>query len=65
VQNLETEAHYDKNTKKFTLISPKSSSSKYWPGLLGIFCTHVVLQAKTFINKKYIGIQTFVLKIRN
>ena len=65
VQSLETEAHYDSSTKSFTINSPTSSSAKYWPGLLGIFGTHAVLQAQTFVNKKSIGVQTFVVQIRN
>ena len=65
VQSLETEAHYDASTKTFTLKSPTSSASKYWPGLLGNFGTHAVLQAQTFVNGKNIGVQTFVIPIRN
>lgn len=65
VQNLETEAHYDPVTKTFRFISPKASSSKYWPGLLGIYCTHAVLQAQTFVGTRKIGVQTFVMPIRD
>lgn len=65
VQNLETEAHYDPAAKTFRFVSPKASSSKYWPGLLGIYCTHAVLQAQTWVGEKKIGVQTFVVPIRD
>jgi acyl-CoA oxidase len=53
--------------------SPKVTSSKYWPGLLGIFkflksgmySTHGVVQAKTFVKGKSIGVQTFIVPIRD
>lgn len=32
------------------MISPKTSSSKLWSGLLGIIATHCVLQAQTFVK---------------
>lgn len=65
VQGLETEAHYDSATKTFTFKSPTSSSSKYWPGLLGMYSTHAVLQAQTYVNRKHIGVQTFVVPVRD
>lgn len=43
VQGLETTAVFQNG--EFILNSPKSSAFKFWPGLLGIYCTHVVLQA--------------------
>ncbi len=30
--------------------SPKTSSTKLWAGLLGILCTHCVIQAQTYIK---------------
>jgi len=65
VQSLETVAYYDTATKTFTIKSPTSSSAKFWPGLLGNFSTHAVLQAQTFVDGKHIGVQTFVVQIRN
>lgn len=41
------------------------TSSKFWPGLLGHFSTHQVIQAKTFVKGKSLGVQTFVLEIRD
>ena len=39
--------------------------SKYWPANLGLYGTHSVIQAKTSIKGKNIGIQTFVVQIRD
>ena len=36
-----------------------------WPGLMGIFSTHVVMQAKTYVKDQKLGIQTFVVEIRD
>ncbi len=41
--------------------SPKNTSAKFWPGVLGQYGTHSVIQAKTIVEGKYIGVQTFVV----
>lgn len=61
VQGLETEAHYDEKKQIFKINSPKVTSAKFWPGVLGMCSTHAVVQAKTFVKGKYIGVQTFVI----
>ena len=65
VQGIETTAHYDERNDTFVLNSPTVTSSKFWPGVLGMYSSHTVLQAKTFVNKKYIGVQTFIVEIRS
>lgn len=65
VQGLETEAHYDEKKQVFKIRSPKTTSAKFWPGVLGSGGTHSVTQAKTFVKEKFIGIQTFVVPIRD
>jgi acyl-CoA oxidase len=45
--------------------SPHITSAKYWPGNLGMVSTHNVIQARTFVKGKSIGIQTFVFETRN
>ena len=65
VQGLETTAHYNETTETWTFDSPKPSSAKFWPGLLGIFSTSVILQAKAYVKNKSIGVQTFVFSIRD
>ena len=60
VQGLETQAHYDQKKQVFRFRSPKNTSAKYWPGVLGLVCTHSVIQAKTFVKGEPIGVQTFI-----
>ena len=45
--------------------SPTVTSAKFWPGVLGSSGTHSVIQAKTFVKGKSIGIQTFIVPIRD
>lgn len=45
--------------------TPKVTSAKMWVGLLGNFSSHVVLQAQTYVKGKSLGVQTFVIEIRN
>ena len=65
MQGLETTAVYDHEKGMFVMNSPTVTSAKFWPGLLGIFATHTVLQAQTIVEGKTIGVQTFVVEIRN
>jgi acyl-CoA oxidase len=65
VKSLETEAVFDEQRKGWVLNSPGVTSAKFWVGLLGNFCTHVVLQARAVVRGQYLGIQTFVVEIRN
>lgn len=64
VQGLQTTAVFDQKDDTFILNSPTVEAYKIWPGLLGTFGTHMVLQASTNVNGKNIGIQTFVIPIR-
>ena len=52
--------HYDQRKQVFRFRSPKNTSAKYWPGVLGLVCTHSVIQAKTFVKGEPIGVQTFI-----
>jgi acyl-CoA oxidase len=45
--------------------SPSVTSAKFWPGVLGLVATHSVVQAKAFVKGKSIGVQTFVIEIRD
>lgn len=62
---LETEAVFDEEKGTFVLNTPKNTATKYWPGCFGLFATHCVLQAKTIVKGKNIGIQTFILPMRD
>ena len=65
VQSLETTATYDPATEEFVLHSPTLSSTKWWPGELGLNATHAITHAQLYIKGKHYGIQTFVVPIRD
>lgn len=65
VKGLETVAVYDTATQTFKVTSPTDTSAKFWPGVLGQYCTHSVIQARTIVEGKDIGVQTFVIELRD
>ena len=65
VKSLETTAIYNEEKECWVVTSPKASSSKFWVGVLGHFATHLVIQARAIVKGKFIGIQTFVIEVRD
>jgi acyl-CoA oxidase len=58
-------AVYQPSSQTFTINSPTISSAKFWPGVLGQYATHSVIQARTIVEGKDIGVQTFVIELRD
>jgi len=50
VSGLETTATFDQDSDEFIIHSPTITATKWWPGDLGLHCTHAIVFAKTFIN---------------
>lgn len=65
LRSLETTATYDETTQEFILDSPTVSSIKFWPGGLGKFANHAVVFAQTIIKGKNVGLQAFIVQIRD
>ena len=65
VQSLETTCTYDPDTEEFILHSPTISSTKWWPGELGISANYAVTHAQLYIKGKHYGVQTFLVQIRD
>lgn len=65
VQMLETEAVYDEERGTFIINTPKNTATKFWPGIFGLYSTHCVLQARATVKGKSIGVQTFILPMRD
>ncbi len=65
VQKLCTQAVFDPSKKCFVFKTPSLDAIKYWPGGLGILCTHVITQAQLIVDGKSHGLQTFILQIRD
>jgi acyl-CoA oxidase len=55
VAMLETTATFDANTDQFVINSPTITSTKYWPGDLGRFCSHAVVMARLIVGKRDYG----------
>lgn len=65
VRGLETIAKYDTATDEFVIDMPKITAMKWWPGALGLLCTHAVVYARLIVDDKDYGFNAFVVQIRN
>ena len=62
---METTATLDLDTDEFVVHSPTFKASKFWPGNLGIQCTHAVIFARLIVKGKDYGVQPFVVPVRS
>ena len=46
VQGLETTAKLDLKNDQFIIHTPSIRATKFWPGSLGIVCTHAIVFAR-------------------
>lgn len=60
---LETTATYDKKTQEFVMHSPTLTSTKWWPGGLGLTSNHCVTHARLIIDGKDYGVNTFIVQV--
>jgi acyl-CoA oxidase len=65
VKHLRLRAEFDAGQDCFVLESGGPEGVKFWAGNMGLFSTHVVVQAQTFVKGKSLGLQTFVVQIRD
>jgi acyl-CoA oxidase len=65
VQSLETTAIFHAPSDSFIINSPTLTSTKMWPGDLGIFSTHAMVFAQLNIGGKKCGVQAFLVPIRD
>ncbi|XP_012935860.1 peroxisomal acyl-coenzyme A oxidase 1 isoform X1 [Aplysia californica] len=65
LRGLETTATYDPKTQEFIINSPTVTSAKFWPGGLGKTANHCVVMAKLFTQGKDVGMQSFMVQIRD
>lgn len=49
----------------FIINTPTISAAKFWPGDLGVHCTHALVFAQMIIHKKNHGVQAFIVPIRD
>ncbi|CAO3626597.1 unnamed protein product [Cunninghamella blakesleeana] len=64
LRELETTATYDPNTDEFVIESPSVTSTKWYIGAACSTATHTVLISQTVINGKKVGLNWFVVQLR-
>jgi acyl-CoA oxidase len=65
VQNLQTLAVYHPDTQLIEFHTPSVEAIKWWPGELGIVCSHAVVFARLMSKGKDHGVQPFFIELRN
>ena len=65
VAGLETTATLDMATDEFVIHSPTVTSTKFWPGGLGLWANHAVVFAQCHASNKGYGVQAFMVQIRD
>jgi len=50
VAGLETTATFDKEKDEFVIHTPNIRATTFWPGSLGVVCTHAVVFARLRIG---------------
>ena len=62
---IETTATFDLNTDEFVIHSPTVSSTKFWPGGLGLWANHALVFAKCLVDGNQYGVQASIVPIRH
>ncbi|EAW11769.1 acyl-CoA oxidase [Aspergillus clavatus NRRL 1] len=65
LRGIETTASFDEDTGDFVIHSPTITAAKYWPGGLGLSCSHAVVAARLLIRGKDYGMHWFIVQIRS
>ncbi|KAJ5753886.1 uncharacterized protein N7511_008039 [Penicillium nucicola] len=67
VRGIETTATFDAEFHGFRLHSPTTTSTKFWPGGLGLSCSHTIVVARLIAGNPVAdhGIHMFLVQIRS
>ncbi|KAI9258243.1 hypothetical protein BY458DRAFT_441011 [Sporodiniella umbellata] len=65
LRELETTATFDVATDEFVINSPSVTSTKWWIGMAGQTATHTMVIAQTIIHGKNVGLNWFVVQLRD
>ena len=65
VAGLETTATLDLQTDEFVIHSPSITSTKYWPGGLGLWANHALVFARCIVSGNDYGIAPYIVPIRD
>ena len=61
VAGIETTATLDLLTDEFVIHSPTVTSTKYWPGGLGLWANYAVVFARCVVDGNEFGVQAFLV----
>ncbi|KAI8332256.1 acyl-CoA dehydrogenase/oxidase [Chlamydoabsidia padenii] len=64
LRDIETVATYDANTDEFIIDSPTITSTKWYIGAAAQTATHTVVISQTVVNGKNVGLNWFVVQLR-
>jgi len=64
IAGIETTATLDMNTDEFIINSPTVSSTKFWPGGMGLWANHAVVFARAIVDGNDYGVMPFMCQIR-
>ena len=65
VRGLETTATYDPKKQEFVIHSPTLTSTKWWPGSMGVNATHGIVPARLITKGEDRGIHNFIVQLRS
>ncbi|KAK2595569.1 hypothetical protein QQS21_006743 [Conoideocrella luteorostrata] len=65
VAGIETTATFDAVGDCFVIHSPSLTSTKFWPGALGLSASHAIVLARLCTNGQDHGIHAFVVQLRD
>jgi len=62
---METTAVYDAKTDEFIINSPSITAAKWWPGGIGLFCTHAIVFANLILDDQPVSVVPFIVQLRD
>jgi len=65
VSGLETTATLDLKTDEFVIHTPTKNATKWWPGDIGLHCTHTIVYAQLVIEGQKFGVMPFMVQLRD
>lgn len=65
VTGLETTATLDMKTDEWVIHSPTITSTKFWPGGLGLWANHAIIFARCIVDGNDYGVVPFMIQIRS
>jgi acyl-CoA oxidase len=65
VAGIETTATLDMKTDEFVIHSPTISSTKFWPGTMGLWANFAVAFARCLVDENDYGVVPFLVQIRS